>query len=128
LENGWYGAARRQMTTVNRKQPEVAPIGAQAGFVEPMLCLAMERLPKVRPAVRAKARRIPNAAPQIDHAIIERALSAAVERERAAWRRKLEEGRARVRQILAAATSAGQSFDKLKVLLEETERIGRRFA
>src|SRR5216683_598972 len=34
------------MTTVNRKQSEVATIGAQAGFFEPMLCLAVEKLPE----------------------------------------------------------------------------------
>ncbi len=34
------------MTTVNRKQPEVASIGAKAGFFEPMLCLAVEKLPE----------------------------------------------------------------------------------
>jgi hypothetical protein len=61
-------------------------------------------------------------------------VKAAVERERVAWRRKLEQGRARYRQMVAAATSAGQSFDKLKVLLEKTERewakptsYGRRY-
>jgi hypothetical protein len=36
------------MTTVNRKQPEVASIGAKAGFFEPMLCLAVEKLPEGR--------------------------------------------------------------------------------
>ena len=35
---------------------------------------------------------------QIDQAAIERAVSSAVERERATWRRKLEQGRARFRQ------------------------------
>jgi ATP-dependent DNA ligase len=34
------------MTTVNRNQPEVASIGAKAGFFEPMLCLAVEKLPE----------------------------------------------------------------------------------
>src|SRR6266851_5862585 len=38
--------APRQMTTVNRNQPEVASIGAKAGFFEPMLCLAVEKLPE----------------------------------------------------------------------------------
>src|SRR5712691_6027213 len=38
--------APRQMTTVNRKQPEVASIGAKVGFFEPMLCLAVEKLPE----------------------------------------------------------------------------------
>jgi hypothetical protein len=63
-----------------------------------------------------------NLAPEIDKAAIERAVRVAVERERAAWGRKLEEGRARCRQMVAAATSAWQSFDKLKILLEEIER------
>ncbi len=34
------------MTMVNRKQPEVASIGAEAGSFEPMLCIAMEKLPE----------------------------------------------------------------------------------
>jgi hypothetical protein len=63
-----------------------------------------------------------NSAPQIDRGAFERAVRVAVERERAAWRRKLEQGWARYRQMVAAAISAGQSFDKLKVLLEKTER------
>src|SRR5216684_496857 len=62
-----------------------------------------------------------NAAPQIDQATIERAVRAAVERERAAWRRKLEQGRARFQQMLGVAASAGQAFEKLKVLVNEAE-------
>ncbi len=63
-----------------------------------------------------------NAASQMDQRTIERAVRAAVDRERAAWRRTLERGRARSRQMLAAVASAGQSFEKLKVLLDEIER------
>ncbi len=63
-----------------------------------------------------------NAAPQMDQRTIERAVRAAVDRERTAWRRTLERGRARSRQMLAAVASAGQSFEKLKVLLNDIER------
>ena len=62
-----------------------------------------------------------HAAPQIDQAAIERAMRAAVERERAAWRRKLERGRARFQQMLGVVASAGRAFEKLKVLLDEAE-------
>jgi uncharacterized protein len=62
-----------------------------------------------------------NTPPQIDQAAIERAVKAAVERERAAWRRKLEQGRARFQQMLGVAASAGQAFEKLKVLVNEAE-------
>ena len=57
------------------------------------------------------------AAPQINRAAIERAVRVAVERERLAWRRKLEQGRAIFRHIAVGVSSAAQSFDKLKVLL-----------
>jgi len=57
------------------------------------------------------------AAPQINWAAIERAVRVAVERERLAWRRKLEQGRAIFRHIAVGVSSAAQSFDKLKVLL-----------
>jgi hypothetical protein len=63
-----------------------------------------------------------NSAPRIDQAAMERAVRVEVEGERAAWRRKLRQGRARCRQMVAVATAAGQSFDKLKVLVEEIER------
>ncbi len=63
-----------------------------------------------------------NAAPQIDHAAIERAVMAAIERERAAWRRKLEQSRARFQRMIGVVSSAGQAFEKLKVLLDEAER------
>ena len=62
-----------------------------------------------------------NTAPQIDQAAIERAVKVAVERERAAWRRKLEQGRARFQQMLGVVASAGQAFEKLKVLVNEAE-------
>ena len=63
-----------------------------------------------------------NSAPRIDQASIERAVRSAVERERAMWRRKLEQGRARFQRMASVVSSAGQCFDKLKVMLEETER------
>ena len=62
------------------------------------------------------------AAPQIDRVTVERAVKSAVERERAGWRRKLEQGGARLRRIVAAAASAGQSLGTLKELLEKRER------
>jgi hypothetical protein len=60
-------------------------------------------------------------APQIDRMAVDRAAKAAVERERAAWQRKLERGRARFRQMIGAVASAEQTFDQLKVLLDEAE-------
>jgi hypothetical protein len=60
-------------------------------------------------------------APQSDQAAIERAVRAAMERERVGWRRKLEQGRAGFRRMVAAAASAEQSLEQLKDLLEETE-------
>jgi hypothetical protein len=62
------------------------------------------------------------AARQIDQVAIEGAVKSTVERERAVWRQKLEQGRARFRRIVSAAASAGQSFGKLKELLEEMDR------
>ena len=59
---------------------------------------------------------------QIDQAAIEPVVKSAVERERAVWRRKLEQGKACFRRIAAAGTAAGQSLRTLKELLEETER------
>ena len=58
-----------------------------------------------------------NTPPQIDQAAIGRAVKAAVELERAEWRRKLEQGRARFQQMLGVAAFAGQAFEKLKVLV-----------
>jgi len=63
---------------------------------------------------------------QTDQAATARAVKAAVERQRAAWRRKLEQGRARFRQIVSAEGSAEQSLGKVKALLEETEPISSR--
>jgi len=60
-------------------------------------------------------------APQIDRMAVDLAAKAAVERERAAWQRKLERGRARFRQMIGAVASAGQAFEQLKVLLDEAE-------
>jgi hypothetical protein len=62
-----------------------------------------------------------NSPPESDQSAIERAVRVAVERERAVWRQKLEQGRARFRQISAALAAAGRSFDKIKVLLDEIE-------
>jgi len=59
---------------------------------------------------------------QIDQAAVERAATSAVERERAAWQRKLEQGRGRFRQLAASVALTGHSLAKVKELLEETER------
>ena len=59
---------------------------------------------------------------QIDQVAIDRAITSAVERERVEWQRKLEQGRARLREITAAIASTGQALVKVKGLLEETER------
>ncbi len=61
-------------------------------------------------------------AQQIDQVAIDRAVTSAVERERVEWQRKLEQGRARLREITAAMASTGQALSKVKGLLEETER------
>jgi len=63
-----------------------------------------------------------SAAQQIDRVAVERTVKSAVERERVAWERKLEQEKARFRQMTAALASTGQSLAKLKELLEETER------
>jgi uncharacterized protein len=63
-----------------------------------------------------------NATQQTDPLAIDRAVRSAVERERAAWQRKLEQGRVRFRQMTAALASTGQSLDKVKVWLEDIER------
>jgi hypothetical protein len=57
-----------------------------------------------------------------DQAAVDSAVKSAVERERVAWQRKLEQGRARFRKLTAALASTGQSLGKVKELLEETER------
>src|SRR6266849_8675143 len=59
--------------------------------------------------------------PQIDQVAVERAVKSAVERERAAWQGKLEQGRARFRQATAGLASMGQSVDQVKGLLEKIE-------
>jgi hypothetical protein len=59
---------------------------------------------------------------QIGQVAVERAVKSAVERERIAWQRKLEQGRARFRQLAAGLASTGQSLAKVKELLEDTER------
>src|SRR5229473_2965529 len=63
-----------------------------------------------------------SAAQQIDPLAIQRAVKSAVERERAAWQRKLEQGSVRFRQMTAALASTGQSLENVKVLLEGIER------
>ena len=63
-----------------------------------------------------------NGAQRIDQGTVERAVTAAIERERIEWQRKMEQGRARFRRLGAALASTGQSLVKVKELLEETER------
>jgi uncharacterized protein len=58
---------------------------------------------------------------RIDQAVVERAVAAAVERQRAGWQRKMEQDRARFRRLGAAVASTRQSLAKVKELLEETE-------
>jgi len=62
------------------------------------------------------------AAKAIDEATIAEAVSAALGRERTAWRRKLKSEQARWRQIVAALSATGQSLSKVTVLFEEAER------
>jgi hypothetical protein len=62
----------------------------------------------------------PKATPRIDQAV-ESTIRAAIERERTAWRRKLEERRARFRRMVGTVASAGP-LEQLKALLEEAER------
>jgi hypothetical protein len=59
---------------------------------------------------------------QLDQITVERAAKSAVERERVAWQRKWEQGRARFRQLAAGLVLTGQSLTIIKELLEETER------
>jgi hypothetical protein len=63
-----------------------------------------------------------NGVQRIDQTTINRAVTAAVERERAEWQRKMEQGRARFQRLGAAMASTGRSLAKVKELLEETER------
>jgi len=60
--------------------------------------------------------------PQIDRTTIDRAVTAAVERERVEWQRKIEWGRARFQRLGAELASTVKSLAKIKELLEETER------
>jgi len=59
---------------------------------------------------------------QTDQVAVERAAKSAVERERVAWQRKWEQGRARLHQMTVMLVSTGQSLGKVKELLEQTER------
>ena len=59
---------------------------------------------------------------RIDQTTVNRAVTAAVERERIGWQRKMEQGKARFRRLVAALASTGQSLGKVKELLEEIER------
>jgi hypothetical protein len=59
---------------------------------------------------------------RIDPAIVNRAVTAAVERERVEWQRKTEQGKVRLQRLGAELASTGQSLAKVKELLEETER------
>jgi hypothetical protein len=63
-----------------------------------------------------------NGLQRIDQTAINRAVICAVERERSEWQGKIERGRVRFRKLVAAAASTGQSLNKVKELLEETER------
>ncbi len=67
-------------------------------------------------------------AQQIDPLVIERAVKFALEQERVAWQRKLDQGRVRFRQMTAALASTGQSLERIKELLEETEWLTRHAA
>ena len=62
-----------------------------------------------------------NAAPQVDRLAIECPVRTRSS-EHATWQRRLEQGRARFQRMANMLSSAGQSFDKLKVMLKETER------
>src|SRR5689334_19751171 len=53
-------------------------------------------------------------AEQMDQVAIERAIRSAVERERAAQQRKLEQGRTRFHQLAVALASSMQSSGKVK--------------
>jgi uncharacterized protein len=80
---------------------------------------AQRRIAELEQQIR-KARHS-DSAPQSERLSIERALRVGVERERAVWRKKLEQGRARFGQMSAAVASAARAFDKLKVLLDGIE-------
>jgi hypothetical protein len=61
-------------------------------------------------------------AQQMDQRAVDRAVRAAIERERISWQRKLGQGRARFRQMITPLTAMGQSLEKIKESLEEAER------
>ena len=58
-----------------------------------------------------------NSPPQLDQVVIDRSVRVAVERERAAWRQKLERGRARFRQCPRRWPRQGEPSTKLKYYL-----------
>jgi len=51
-------------------------------------------------------------AQQMDQRAVDRAVRAAIERERISWQRKLGQGRARFRQMITPLTAMGQSLEK----------------
>jgi len=59
--------------------------------------------------------------PAVDQAAIERAATAAIERERTSWQRKLMRAQSRLRQITDGLATIGQSLDNVKALLEEVD-------
>jgi hypothetical protein len=59
---------------------------------------------------------------RFDPTTVNRTVTAAVERERAEWQGKIERGSVRFRRLVAALASTGQSLNKVKELLEETEQ------
>jgi hypothetical protein len=61
---------------------------------------------------------------RIDQTTVDRAITAAVERKRVEWQRKMEQGRVRFQRLGAEHASTGQSLAKVRELLEETERKG----
>jgi hypothetical protein len=107
-----------------------APSGAIRGVLNKFADLPQEAEEEIRGLDQARRRiaelerdlKGASGAQQIDQVAIERAVTSAVERERVEWQRKLEQGRARLREITAAMASTGQSLGKAKGLLEETER------
>ena len=62
---------------------------------------------------------------QIGLVAVERAVKSAVERERIAWQRKLEQGRARFRQLAAGWRRQGSLWPKLKNYLKILSGSGR---
>jgi len=58
----------------------------------------------------------------VDRDAIGHAVSVAVERERLGWKQKMEQAKARFRQVVAGVDATGESLDKVKGLLESIER------